>query len=230
VVNYTGSGGNSATGISLQVGGTTGRAVLNLNSTGTFNLATVSGSSPSVGGNNGAVDTGAGAIYQSNDTVTVGRDQIYMQLGVGDITTYGSYVLSGGVLKNGTTAGFRVGCGGLGVFTQTGGTLTCNRWFAIGTSVANPTFSHGIATFTGGTASVATAYRILLADRTNQSGTLNIGTQAGGAAVVTSANTTASRCSIRSTPSAPPSISTAVPWFSAGRFIASAPTLPAPPR
>jgi hypothetical protein len=65
---------------------------------------------------------------------------------------------------------------------------TC--WFAIGTSVARPTFSHGIATFTGGSASVATAYRILLADRTNQSGTLNIGTQAGGAAVVTSANTT----------------------------------------
>lgn len=127
-------------------------------------------------GNNAA---GAGRAIQTGGTAIFAQDGQYLTLG--NVTnSYGSYLLSGGSLSTPTGAGFRVGWAGRGVFTQTGGTLSSGRWFALGGANGK-----GTATFTGGTASVNASYRIIAGDQGGSEGVVNIGTLAGGNAVVT---------------------------------------------
>jgi autotransporter-associated beta strand protein len=47
----------------------------------------------------------------------------------------------------------------------------------------------GVATFTGGSATIDGAYRVILGDKPSSTGVLNIGTLAGGSAVFTASNT-----------------------------------------
>ena len=184
VLTYSGSGGNN-NGQELLVGGVSGRAVLNLNSSGTFTYGTSAGN-VRVGGNAGDADTGVGAVNQTAGNVTLARDTSYLELGVGgNGGTYGAYLLAGGSLTTTSLGGIRVGYGGVGSFTQTGGTLNVGRWFAIGGSKAS---GNGVVTLSGGTASVHSKYRILVGDATRAKGSFNLGTQAGGSAVVTTPN------------------------------------------
>lgn len=193
-VSYVGGGASTGAGGNVRIGGTAGRAVLNLDSTGNFNFATTGGGSVWLGGTQTAGATGVGAINQSagNVTMLTLNSGNYLELGVSTDTStaYGSYLLSGGSLSVQNVNGMRVASGGYGVFTQTGGQLYCGRWLAIGASPGSAVFSQGVMTLLGGTTAVNPSYRFLLGDRQNSSGTLNIGTQAGGTASVTNLNTT----------------------------------------
>ena len=103
---------------------------------------------------------------------------------------YGAYTFTGGTPDHGRTRrGIIVGAGGLGVYTQSAGALTCNGSFAIEST--NPGGA-GVATFTGGTVSVVSSAKILINANVAGVGTgvMNIGTEAGGNAVLTSLNTT----------------------------------------
>jgi len=175
-INGTSTGGSS-TG-SLFIGGATGIGVLNFNTSGAWTFA-LSGGSFYVGGNGSTGDTGAGALNQSAGTINFGSG--YVTLGAVGSASYGSYVLSGGTLNIENTEGLRDGYGGLGSFVQTGGTLTCPRYFSLGGE--GPT-GNGVATFLGGVANVGgTSYRFLVPDA-NGTAVLNIGTEAGGTAMI----------------------------------------------
>jgi autotransporter-associated beta strand protein len=169
---------------SLLVGGAVGRGVLNFNGSGTWTFATSSGK-VFVGGNGGGGDTGAGAVNQSAGTLNFGN-ATYITLGAGG-NSYGSYHLSGGTLNTINSSGFRIGFGGLGSYVQTAGVLNCGRYFAIGGS--SPT-GNGVATFTGGTATIASGYRMLIPDTGGATAVLNLGTEAGGTAFITHLSTT----------------------------------------
>lgn len=193
-LRYAGTSASTGTANGrLLVGGANGRATVLLNGTGTHNFSSTTGDPVRIGGNDGSGDTGAGAVHQTAGTANLGRSGTYLEIGVNKgatPTSYGSYLLSGGTLNASTTVGgaFRVGCGGVGILTQTGGTLNSSRWFAIGASTADAAASIGVATFTGGTANIVSGFRTLLGDRANASGTLNIGTQRGGNATFNNTN------------------------------------------
>lgn len=180
---FSGTGSHLATsGNSLNLGTLSGsRAVLNLASSGNFNYYTT----VNVGGA-GASANGAGAIIKSGSgTVQMMNSTGYAQIGNGG---YGSLDVSNGTLTFFGTAGARIGdnTGGLGVFRQTGGTVNFNRIFVIGGN--SGTGPVGVATLTGGTVNGATSYHILLGNAGTASGTLNVGTQAGGTATLISKN------------------------------------------
>ncbi len=178
----TGTGGSS-----LQVGGASGNGVLNLNSSATSAFATGKSSLLMyVGGNAAAGNTGAGVINQTDGTINLGNVN-YLTLGVTGRETYGAYNLAGGTLNLNDGAGFRLGFGGIGTFVQSGGNFNCGRWFAIGCGQAT---GKGVATFTGGTATILPTYQMLLVDIANSTGVVNLGTEAGGTAIVTHLNTT----------------------------------------
>lgn len=186
VVNYNGTGASSGNG-NLSVS----NGVVNIGSSGTFNFS----GNTSVGGIAGnGNDTGSGAINQNNGTVNLSVDSTYLELGAGDTnatpgsyTSYGSYILSGGTLNTLGGAGVRVGASGMGTFRQTGGTLYCDRWFAIGTASGGSGIGGGLgeATFTGGTVGLNSGRRIIVGDKPNSTGVFNLGTLAGGTAVIT---------------------------------------------
>jgi len=188
---FSGSAASTATNNAIFIGGSNGRSAVQFNSSGNFTYGTSAGNTR-IGGNDGAGDTGAGAVHQTSGNVTFARNGTYLELGANtgaSPTSYGSYVLSGGTFNVTANGGMRVGNGGLGVFTQTGGTANIGRWLAIGASTSAAITSNGIVTLTGGNLTVNSGFRALLGDRQNTSGTLNIGTQAGGTAVMTTTNT-----------------------------------------
>ena len=131
----------------------------------------------------GTTAPGAGVIRQTGGTATFAVGGQYLTL-ANTVGSYGSYELSGGTMSTVTDAGIRVGWNGPGVLTQSGGSLTSGRWFAIGGSN-----SDGVATFTGGTATTIPNYRMIVGDQTGSRGTINIGTALGGTALVSTVRT-----------------------------------------
>ena len=136
------------------IGGTASKGVLNLNSTGTSIMSTTSGQI-FLGGFGGTSDPGVGAMNVSAGTLRFGNGSgVYIHLGDngGTVpTAYGSYVQSGGLVSLTSGDGIRVGYGGWGSFLQSGGTLLSGRYLSIG---GNTSGGNGVATFTGGTASI----------------------------------------------------------------------------
>jgi autotransporter-associated beta strand protein len=182
-VNFTGNA--SSTGNSVfTVGALSGGGVVNINTTGTIDLA-----SPCIGGTNNS----SGAVNQTNGNVIYTNVGGYNFLFIGGelstgnppstVGNYGSYVLAGGTLTNptGVSTGIEIGNnGGLGVFTQTGGTLSLNRSFYIGNGYPGV----GFGTFTGGTA-IFNGGNINFGAHDGIGGELNVGTEAGGTANIT---------------------------------------------
>jgi autotransporter-associated beta strand protein len=171
-LNYAG-GAVSSGASTLNVGGVSGTGVVNIASSATLTFS----SNSSVGG----VSTntaGAGAINQSSGNVAFVNGSIFA-LGNGSSApsgTYGSYVLSGGSLYVSAST-FRVGYYGQGVYSQSGGSLDM-----VGTLFVS--FDNGgVATFTGGSAVVSGLVR-LAEGASAGGGVLNVGTAAGGNAVV----------------------------------------------
>ena len=184
---YSGSGSSGGSPTNLYVGGINGVGVLYFNSTGTLNFATVSGATPYIGGAGGLGDTGVGAVNQSAGNVTMASSSgTYLTLGAGSATAYGAYTLSGGTLTTPGGAGIRLGYGALGSFVQSGGTLNCGRLFAVG---GNNSSGNGVATFLGGTTTINSSYRINIPDNAGTA-VLNLGTEGGGNAAVTTLNGT----------------------------------------
>jgi fibronectin-binding autotransporter adhesin len=184
-VNYSGTA--SATTTSMDVGSAPAAApaVMNVTTSGLLLFSTTL----NVGDNNqsGAVNQFAGTVQ----SVTTGGN--YITIGNGTtagVPAYGSYNLAGGTLIAGGTQGIRVGGdnattanGSMGVLTQTGGVLTCNRYLAIGTGGV------GVATFTGGTTTIVPGYRTNVADTAGGNAYFNLGTEAGGTSVYTTGAT-----------------------------------------
>ena len=184
-LNYSGAAAGTTSSL-LDVGNTAGQAaVVNINTTGTLTYS----SNIQVG------DLGSsGAVTQTNGNVTgVTTGGAYITIGNNG---YGSYTLAGGTLTSGSVSGsvlqgFRIGgnqssstsngIANIGIFTQTGGVLTSNRYFAIGTGGV------GVVTFDGGTVAINPSYRINVTDTSGGTGFLNIGTESGGSAVITTA-------------------------------------------
>jgi fibronectin-binding autotransporter adhesin len=178
-LTYSGAASSSGGG-NLNVATAAGNvAVVNFNSSGTrtFN-----------GAFNVGASGGAGAVNQTAGAVNALNNAGYIEIGNGAAGTYGSYVLSGGSLTTTSASGIRVGdgTGGIGIFTQTGGALSLSRFFAVAANAAGEA-PVGIATFTGGTATVVPGFQFLVGD-SDGTGVLNLGTQAGGTAVLTSQN------------------------------------------
>ncbi len=189
VVTYNGSGaysgGNSA---NLLVGGATGEGVFNMNSTGAVSFTA---GTPLIGGNGGATDTGAGAINQTAGTANYCGGGAYLTLGSGSSAAYGSYNLSGGTFNTINSAGIRIGYGGIGSYVQSGGTMSCARYFVVGANNgAVGSLNNGVATFTGGAAFATNGFNIIVGNFNPSVGVLNMGTEAGGNATFTSTTST----------------------------------------
>ncbi|WP_367874534.1 autotransporter-associated beta strand repeat-containing protein [Luteolibacter sp. Populi] len=174
-LSFTGASTKAAG--ALEVGNAAGDGTLNLDSS----AALVFNGTPVVG--NGALTPGAGAIRQSSGTVTFSQDTQYLNI-ANTTGSYGSYELSGGTASTPTGSGLRVGWNGPGVLTQSGGSLSCGRWFVVGGAS-----SRGVATFTGGTATTNASYRLIGGDQVSGNGTINIGTAAGGTSVFSAIRT-----------------------------------------
>lgn len=181
-VTYSGAAGNTGSGY-LYLGGNSGRAVINMDSSGTVNLGP-GGGKVYIGGtavSGGGSDTGAGVINQTSGTLVITAGQ-NTRFGDGGPASYGSYNLQGGTLDIPNTV--VLGYGGIGVFNQSGGALTVTKYFALGSY----NDAVGVATFTGGTAALGgSSGDISIGDggSSGQFGTFNVGTLAGGDAVVT---------------------------------------------
>jgi fibronectin-binding autotransporter adhesin len=180
-VLYNGSA-NSSGGGALNIATAAGNsAVVNFNSSGTvsFNTTNI--------GWTGTGSTGtAASVLQTSGTANLQNNGGYVE--IGGAGGYGSYQLSGGVLNTTNSSGFRVGDGGggYGVFTQTSGTLNVSRYFVIGGNQGTTTNNTGVATFAGGTFNTASAYNsIITGNASGAMGILNLGTQAGGNALIT---------------------------------------------
>ncbi len=181
---YTGATSITGGSVTFNTGGSTGggtlalgtasgsRAVFNMNSTGTLTHNTTI----NIGGA-AASANGAGAINQSAGTVNAMNSAGYLQLGNGG---YGSYNMSGGILNLTNASGFRIGdnTGGLASFVQSGGTINMTRYFVVGGPTG--TAPNAVATFTGGTMNGPTGFYIIAGNAGTASGTVNVGTQAGG--------------------------------------------------
>lgn len=186
-VLYGGVASSSGNGTLRLADGQDLRASLHMDSTGTLDF---SGSVRLAPG-----DGSAASIHQSDGLINVGGPGVeYLEIGGGIATTngsYGAYHLTGGTLNTGgggSASGLRIGNEGLGVFVQTGGLLNAARWVAIGGFGGAK--GEGVASFLGGEVNVAAGFRFLIADRANSSGTLNLGSMAGGSAAVTTLNPT----------------------------------------
>ncbi len=170
-----GGASSHANGASVMVSGAAG-ARLRVQTTGTlaFNTGITVGNT----GESGAVD-------QEQGTVNFAAVTNNVTIGAGG---YGSYTLAGGAL---TTAGnstlgtnVRIGATsatGQGIFTQTGGSVDFARNFTIGHGGGT-----GIVNILGGTITTNTGYGFLVGDSGTGSGTLNLGTQAGGNGLIVS--------------------------------------------
>jgi alpha-mannosidase len=135
-------------------------------------------------------DAGCGVLNQTSGTLNVGGGGQYFEIGAGS-GSFGSYNLAGGSANALGSTGMRVGASGIGLLNQSGGTLTCARYLAIGTATGGNSSGggRGVATFTGGVAALGTAgYRVILGDKPGTQATLNIGTMAGGKAQVYAAS------------------------------------------
>ena len=170
-VNFTGSGSSLGDGI-LDVGNATGStAVLNLNSTGSYNFSN-GASAADNSSSSAAINLTSGTLNLENPSGS------YVSLGNGG---YATLLMSGNttalnVGTSGNSTGLRVGTGSstaIGIFTQTGGTVVLQRYLAIANS------GTGEATLTGGTITVNQT-RSLVGDSTNDTSVLNLGTLAGG--------------------------------------------------
>jgi autotransporter-associated beta strand protein len=190
-VTFAGSGASNGTptgsSVDLYVGGASGSAVLNVNTTGSVTFP-----APNVGGVTGVSSGGAaGAINVYSGTFSTGTTtNNIMAVGTGVIGSgvggYGSVQISGGTFAGtGTVA---IGAEGYGVYTQTGGSATV-RNFDVGYTSASGSGvgGSGVATFTGGTftetASILAAANLTGGSNlTSASAQLNLGTEAGGTA------------------------------------------------
>jgi autotransporter-associated beta strand protein len=181
------STGNNFPGV-LYVGGGSGVAILNMNSTGSLLFSGFS----SLGGISGdQSDTGSGAIYQTAGTISFNyistANGYNIEIGTGAPGAYGYYNLSGGALNTLYAAPLCIGALGQGVFVQTGGTLNAGAYLDIGTySRSTGNGGNGVATFTGGSATIGTMaiQPIRLGVEPGGSGVMNLGTEAGGTATV----------------------------------------------
>ncbi len=187
-VNVTGSSALIGNNGNAYIGNTLSKGVLNLNSTGTSLLGNLSGSVFRVGGGANAGDTGVGAINQSAGTFISDSNSVYLAVGVGGgIGCYGSINLSGGTFSR-PTFGFRLGRSGLASFVQSGGTFIDGGEFSMASNLGSGSSSSvAAATFTGGSASVASGFRV--PETSAFVATVNIGTEAGGNASVTNSST-----------------------------------------
>lgn len=128
-------------------------------------------------------------IAQSGGTVRTGGPALsYFTLGSRDSAirdSYGAYLLHGGRFETdaASASGVRVGGHGLGLWEQSGGEADINRWFSVGGPGGIE--GEGVVNLLGGSLTVNRRFRILLADSPGSIGTLNLGTQAGGDADVT---------------------------------------------
>ena len=188
IVAYRGGGAYSGGG-TLSVGGATGVGVFDMNSTGTVSFTS---GTPYLGGTGVATDTGAGAINQTAGTMNlVAAGDNYLAFGAGSSTAYGSYNLSGGALNISSSAGIRIGYGGLGSYVQSGGTMNCPRYFVVGANnSAAGSVNNGVASFLGGSATVSGSYYIIIGNLKPSFGVLNLGAEAGGTAAITSSDIT----------------------------------------
>ncbi|HEY9508689.1 MAG TPA: Ig-like domain repeat protein, partial [Verrucomicrobiae bacterium] len=197
VVNFNGASKSTSGGV-LNVGGVAGRAVLNISGTASL---TNNGGSYNVGGLQGnSTDTGVGVINITSGSLNNGNNNNYTEIGTGSANgnalsspvTYGLINLTGGNFNTLGSSGIRVGAGGIGILNQTGGTLNCSRWFAVGSqhNGANDANAGGIGVvnFLGGMANIASGNRIILNDKSGSIGILNLGTSAGGTATVAALN------------------------------------------
>ncbi|HEV2696147.1 MAG TPA: autotransporter-associated beta strand repeat-containing protein [Verrucomicrobiae bacterium] len=168
------------------IGGTSARAIWNMNSSATSTISTTSGQI-FLGGTSGTGDTGIGALNQTAGTIRFGNGGgQYLHIGAngGTVSTsYGSFALSGGSFNETTGDGIRLGYGGYGSLVQSGGTLNIGRYLAVG---GNTSSGNGVATFTGGTATINPQYSIHLPDAGSATAAMNLGTEAGGTATVIS--------------------------------------------
>jgi autotransporter-associated beta strand protein len=192
-LNATGTASYNGGGALLVAVGSNITAVTNFNTSGTmtFNTAAAAGYGSGT----------AGAINQYNGTLNLTPNGSllalggagYLELGVNpgtSIASYGSYVMAGGVLNTLGATGIRVGDGGVGVFTQTGGTINISRYFAT-TSPGNGANSGGesACTFVGGTLNVSSGYNIRVQDNSSGVSLFSVGTLAGGNAQILDAAT-----------------------------------------
>lgn len=196
-VTYSGSGSYSGgSSANLNVGGATGSGVFNMNSSGTVSFTS---GTPNLGGTGGATDTGVGAFYMNSGTVdfcltgdylTLGDEAPATQvsgMGTGAGFAYGYLNQSGGTITITASAGARVGGGGVGVWYQSGGVLTCPRYFAVGGNGSQG--GNGIYTIVGGTATIgASGYYAILGGKPNATGIMDLGTEAGGTGSFTAGN------------------------------------------
>ena len=194
VLTFSGGGSYTGNGVpgALYVGGGSGEAILNMNSTGLIAF----GKYASLGGITGdSSDTGSGALYQTAGSLNAnsisggaGFVALPLEIGAGGPSAYGFYSLSGGTLNtlplNSTAAAsLRVGAIGLGVFLQTGGTLNDGGYLDVGSySGSSGNGGNGVATFTGGSANISST--TLLGSQPGGSAVMNLGAAAGGAATV----------------------------------------------
>ncbi|MEO5713766.1 MAG: autotransporter-associated beta strand repeat-containing protein [Luteolibacter sp.] len=169
-LNISGTGSiNSGTTGNLSIGTAAGNnAVVNHSSSGTssFKLINIGGSSTSAG----ALNISSGTVNFTNTS-----NSTYVEVGAGG---YGSLSVSGGSLGTSAGNGMRVGdsnSSGIGVFNQSGGTVTLSRYLAIGVGGAT-----GLVTLTGGTMNGSNGYSILIGNNSSSVGILNVGTMAGG--------------------------------------------------
>jgi fibronectin-binding autotransporter adhesin len=187
-LNVTGAAGYTGNG-ALLVGVSGSAAIANFNSSGTLNYTQAA----AIG-----YGSGSGAVYQNNGTVNLtpnngsllslgGAGYLELGVNVGSVSTsYGYYAMGGGTLNLLSATGVRVGDGGYGVFTQTGGVINLSRYFAM-TSPGNGAQSDGysVASFLGGVFNGPTGgYNVRIADDAYGISVLNVGSQAGGSGLV----------------------------------------------
>jgi autotransporter-associated beta strand protein len=179
-VTYSGNANSTGNGQLLVAASTgAGNSQLNISTNGTIDVKVFTV---------GSVSTGAGAVSQTAGTVNLvlaGSGSGYLTIGQ-NAGSYGAYTLSGGALNIGTAAGTRFGYnGGIGVYEQTGGTLTITRYYD--SNYQGGSTGMSISTFTGGTLNGAGAYPILVDDNSGSGPAyFNVGTLTGGNALVVS--------------------------------------------
>ncbi len=187
---YTGATLVNAGGLTLN-GGSSGNGSLSIGSTtGSRGTVNISGGTSSFNGVLVGTGSGSGgAIVVTGGTFNSTASTGYLTVGSGSSASalgYGSLTISSGTVNTTNSGGIRLGNWGLGVLHQTGGTLNVARFLALGLAGGNT--SAGLATFTGGTSSISSSYRVLVGDASNGVAIFNLGTAAGGTHVMTSAN------------------------------------------
>ena len=166
--------------------GSGSRAILELHSSGTVSLGdNVASAYFRMGSGAGA----AGCVVHTSGDVRIGSANSYSYLDVGFNGSFGYYRIDGGTVAAGTGGGrlgLTVGNGGdgLGVYEQTGGEVTFTRYVVLGNGSGADT--RGEVTLTGGTFNQANAAGNYVLVGDDSHGQLNLGTLAGGDALMTS--------------------------------------------